>query len=192
VEAFQNAALTLGTLQQGQHIFALTRGQFSMIDAILHVLSQLGEAHISVWTWTVAEYEVQCLNRLRSDERILSGLLVIDHGARAKNEHIIRQWQSVYGETSVRFVLNHAKIATVYNDTYKVLLRGSCNLNKNMRFENLDLTEGGEDFDLIKRVESGLEILPANFCGADAFANTGLRTKAKGLTFFEAGASWTL
>jgi hypothetical protein len=170
VEAFQSAAETIGEVQPGMALFAITRGQFSMIDAVLACLESIGPARLSLWTWTVAEYEVECLERLRQDERVTSGLLVIDSGARGKNAGLLAQWKAVHGPESVRYVYNHAKIATLQNDRFKVLLRGSMNLNFNPRFEQLDITEGGDDFDLVHRIESELPILADDASGAEAHA----------------------
>ena len=57
-ESFANAAETIGPCKPGMSLFAITRGQWSMIDAVLHVLDQVGPAAVSLWTWTIAEYEV--------------------------------------------------------------------------------------------------------------------------------------
>jgi len=169
VESFQTAADCIGTLEPGASLFAITRGQFSMIDAVLACLDQTGPAAVSLWTWTVAEYEVECLERLRRDDRLTSGRLVIDHGARTKNAGLIRQWQGAFGGESVRYVVNHAKIATIENADWKLLLRGSMNLNFNPRFEQFDLTEGGADFDLVKQIEDDLPVLRDSASGAEAY-----------------------
>lgn len=160
IESFRNAGETLGELRHGMALFAITRGQWSMIDAVLHVLACVGEgAAISLWTWTVAEYEVETLTRLQNDRRIRDGLLVIDGGARAKNAGLIAEWKKVFGELSVRYVRNHSKIATVSGNGWRFLLRGSMNLNWNPRFEQFDLTEGGADFDLVREIEGELLVL---------------------------------
>lgn len=140
-----------------------------MIDAILACLDQAGPSKISIWTWTVAEYEVECLERLMSDKRVISGELIIDHGARNKNAGLITQWKRAFGSDSVRYVVNHAKIATIKSDKFKILLRGSMNLNFNPRFEQFDMTEGGEDYDLVKEIESELPILGDNCSGKDVY-----------------------
>lgn len=159
-ESFQTAAECLGPVGAGSSIFALTRGQWSMIDAVLHVLDCVGPSRVSLWTWTVAEYEVQVLTRLRLDRRITGGRLVIDHGARNKNAGIIAEWKETYGPESVRYVRNHAKIARIESaDGLRFLLRGSMNLNFNPRFEQFDLTEGGADFELATEVEDELPVL---------------------------------
>jgi hypothetical protein len=173
VESFGNAALTIGECRAGMALFAITRGQWSMIDAILHVLDQVGRAKLTLWTWTVADYEVQVLRRLRLDSRITDGVLIIDAGARVKNAEIIKDWKTTFGPTSVRYVLNHAKLATVESESgLKFLLRGSMNLNFNPRFEQFDITEGGADFDLIKQTESELSVLPDNCSGDLVYKNS--------------------
>jgi len=152
-------------------LFAVTRGQWSMIDAILHVLDQVGPAQLSLWTWTVAEYEVEVLTRLRKDARVTDGRLVIDAVARAKNAAIIREWKQSFGAESVRYVTNHAKIARVHSESgMRLLLRGSMNLNFNPRFENFDITEGGADYDLVERIEGELPILGDGCSGSDVWA----------------------
>lgn len=169
VESFKTAADCIGTIAESAALFAITRGQFSMIDAALACLDQTGPADVSLWTWTVAEYEIECLERLRNDGRIRNALMVIDSGARNKNAGLIRQWKSTFGPDSVRYVVNHAKIVTIKSDRFKLLLRGSMNLNFNPRFEQFDLTEGGEDFDLVKQIESELPILGDSATGAAAY-----------------------
>jgi hypothetical protein len=170
-ESFKTAAEAIGPITPGLSLFALTRGQWSMIDAILHVLDCVGPSAVSTWTWTVAEYEVEVLTRLRRDERITAGRLVIDYGARNKNAGIIREWKDTFGPESVRYCVNHAKIAMVESASgFRCLLRGSMNLNFNPRFEQFDLTEGGPDFDLVRSIEDELPVLPDSVTGEQAYA----------------------
>ena len=71
----------------------------------------------------------------------------------------------------MRYVVNHAKIATVADSAgRRFLLRGSMNLNFNPRFEQFDVTEGGEDFTLVKRIEDELPVLAGDASGAAVYA----------------------
>lgn len=170
VESFGCASLAIGTVAPGMSLFAITRGQWSMIDAVLHVLDQVGPSRISLWTWTVAEYEVEVLTRLRRDERVTGGRLVIDASARQKNAGIIAEWKSSFGDGSVRWVVNHSKIARVESASgLKLLLRGSMNLNFNPRFEQFDITEGGPDYDLVERIEDELPLLGDKAIGGEVW-----------------------
>lgn len=159
VESFKTAAECIGPIEKDMSVFAITRGQFSMIDAIMHVIDCVGVVRVSVWTWVIADYELQQFERLRDDGRVTDALLVCDRMSKKRDESIIKNWRSRFGADSVRYVMNHAKIATVESDKYRVLLRGSMNLNHNPRFEQLDVTEGGPDFDLVKRIELELPVL---------------------------------
>jgi hypothetical protein len=159
LESFTTARDTIGAIHKDMRLFSITRGQFSMIDAILAVLDQIGNANISIWTWTVADYEVQCIERLLIDKRLINATLIIDNGAQKKNGEIIKKWINNHGHNSVRWVKNHAKIARIWNDEYKILLRGSFNLNFNPRFENFDISEGCKGFDMVQDIEKDLPIL---------------------------------
>jgi len=170
-ESFGCAAQCIGTVEAGMALFAVTRGQWSMIDAVLHVLDQVGPSKLSLWTWTVAEYEVQVLKRLREDRRVTGGRLVIDAAARTKNAGIIAEWKGSFGDGSVRYVTNHSKIARIESASgLKFLLRGSMNLNFNPRFEQFDITEGGPDFDLVEEIEDELPLLGDNCTGKQVWA----------------------
>lgn len=194
VESFGNVADCIGEIKPSMAMFAITRGQWSMIDAILYCLEQVGPSKVSFWTWTIAEYEVQVLGRLRSDENIISGRMIIDYGARDKNAGLIREWKESFGPESVRYVVNHAKIATIESESgLKLLLRGSMNLNFNPRFEQFDLTEGGEDFELVKRIEDEFPVLPDDCTGPQAFAasKAGQAFDAESLKLFVSPKVWS-
>ncbi len=174
VESFGNAAQAIGPIEPGMALFAITRGQFSMLDAILHCLHETGPAAISVWTWTIADYEVEAMVGLMARQEITAGRLIIDASAERRNSAIIEQWRQRFGDETVRICKNHAKIARVWTEDFRLLLRGSMNLNFNPRFEQLDITEGGEDFDLVQKIENDLPVLPRKYSNFDAESATGV------------------
>jgi len=87
---------------------------------------------------------------------------------------MINGWRDRFGEGKVKICKCHAKIARVWTQDRWLLLRGSMNLNFNPRFENFDLTEGGEDFDLVERIERELPTLPRRYSNFDAEQATGV------------------
>ena len=96
---------------------------------------------------------------------------MIDAGARVRNAGIIAEWKSSFGEGSVRYITNHAKIARIESASgLKLLLRGSMNLNFNPRFEQFDITEGGADFDLVEEIEDELPVLGDRCTGQEVWA----------------------
>lgn len=170
VESFKTAGEAIGPIVAGASMFAITRGQWSMLDAVLWCLDQVGPARLSLWTWTIADYEIDVFNRMRDDGRVTDGRLVIDAAARGKNRPLLDAWMCRFGAGSVRYVVNHAKIATIETDAYRLLLRGSMNLNFNARFEQFDLSEGGPAFDLVRQIEDELPALDIGASGSEVYA----------------------
>lgn len=174
VESYHCAAKTIGEIETGMSLFAITRGQFSMLDCILHCLDRIGEASVSVWTWAIADYEVEAMCGLMARCEIDDGRLILDASANQRNPEIVDKWRDRFGDERVKVCRNHAKIARVWNEDFKLLLRGSMNLNYNPRFEQLDVSEGGPEFDLVGRIEDELPLLPRKYDNAQVESATGL------------------
>ena len=68
------------------------------------------------------------------------------------------------------------------------------NLNFNPRFEQLDLTEGGADYDLVVRLESELQVLPRLHSSEEASANSkvNLAFEQKTLEIFDKVKTWQI
>ena len=189
VESFKTAAECIGSVESNMAVFAVTRGQFSMIDAVQHCLAEMGPSAMSIWTWCIADYEIETFESLLASRPIPSATLVIDRAGeqqvaktrsfRASDDKASRQgqlltrWRNKFGPQSIKVVLNHAKIATLDNGRHKVVVRGSMNLNHNPRFEQLDVTEGAGPFDLIRSIEQSLPDLPAHYTQHDLQSATG-------------------
>lgn len=189
VESFSNAAETIGPLERGMALFAMTRGQWSMIDAILYVCDALGPgAQVSVWTWTIADYEVQAFQGLMWRKDLAGASLVVDMSADKRNRPLLNQWRAQFGDDAVRVCRSHAKIARVWAGEWRFLLRGSMNLNHNPRFEQFDLTEGGDDFDLVRQIEEEMPILRSDYTFADVAAATKLNRAFDEATLQQFGA----
>lgn len=192
IESFASAKECIGPLEPGMSLFAITRGQFSMIDVINDLIWKMGTADVSVWTWAIAEYEVEVFTALMDRQEIRSGRLVIDYSAEHRNAGLIQQWRDRFGDESVRIVRSHAKIARVWNDDYRFLARGSMNLNYNPRFEQFDLTEGGDDFEMVGQIEDELQVLRPMCARRDAEANSQLERawKAEQIEMFGPKKVW--
>ena len=175
VQSFRNATDTIGTIVPKYSMFGITRGQFSMIDIILSCLDQAGPSRVTLWTWCIAAYEIQCFERLMIDTRITSALLVIDSRARTRDRELLMKWQARHGDESIRWVINHAKLATIESATFKLLIRGSMNLNYNPRFEQFDIDEGHPGFQVCRDIENSLPMLKFETSQAEAAAASQLR-----------------
>jgi hypothetical protein len=173
-ECFGSAADAIGAVDPGMGLFLVTRGQFSMLDMVQHVLAQIGPSHLSVWTWAIADYEVEAMTALMASSAIVGARLIVDRSAEQRSARTIQDWRDRFGAGAVRVCKNHAKIARVWNEDRRVLLRGSMNLNFNPRFEQADITEGGADFDLVAQIEDELPVLQPLCSNAEATSASGL------------------
>jgi hypothetical protein len=132
------------------------------------------------------------MENFMQNKTILNGRLVIDRAAEVKNDAVIQKWRSVFGKNTVRVCKNHAKIATVSNDKFRILIRGSMNLNFNPRFEQFDITEGGPDFDLIERLENELPVLRPKCSNLEAMnaSQLGLAFETSTMKVFQGVKPW--
>ena len=199
VESFTSAAEAIGPVEKGMSVFMLTRGQWSMVDGIQHLVAEVvarshQAANISLWSWTVASYEIEVMAALMANQSIAGGTLVIDRSAEVRAAQTIQDWRDRFGPASVKTCKCHAKIGRIWNEDYHLLLRGSCNLNWNPRFENLDLTEGGPDFDLVERVEAELPVLRPLCSNAEAesASKLSLAFEASELAMFSGVREWSI
>ena len=192
-ESFGNAAAAIGTITPGLGLFLVTRGQFSMLDMVQHVLREIGPAECSVWTWAIADYEVEAMAALMGHAAITGARLVVDRSAEQRSAATIQAWRDRFGVEAVRVCKNHAKIARVWNADFRVLLRGSMNLNFNPRFEQADITEGGEDFTLVELIEAELPVLPplCSNAAADTASGLSLGFERSTLPMFQGLKAWT-
>jgi len=158
IESFGSAADCLGTVAHGCSVFAVSRGQFSLVDLIYAALDQVGPADVSIWTWRSGAYNFEHIGPLM--DRISGGLIIVD-AAEAKREgcDFLRQFQKKFGKESIRATRNHAKIATVTTEDIRLLIRGSANLHAKPRFEQFDITEGCPAYYATKSAEIVLPVL---------------------------------
>lgn len=191
-ECLSSAADALGQIEPGMSLFGVSRGQFAMIDMIAHCLSQIGAAEVSLWTWTIADYEKDMVGGLLQRGDITGATLLLDYSAGRRLPAMVDEWRDHFGESSVKIVRNHAKIARVWNARFRLLLRGSMNLNFNPRFEQFDVTEGGPDFDLVERIEAEIPVLPRQYDHQQVFEASGLGKAfdASTLGIFDGGKTW--
>lgn len=195
------AADCIGKISPGMSRFMLTFGGFSEIDAIEHVVRQIGPCFVTIWTWVVAQHELTVLRGLLDVGLITGARLVVDIAAERGSVRgragdcgdMCATWRGTFGADSVRVCKNHAKMVRFDGAGHRVLLRGSMNCNQNPRCEQLDITEGGQDFDLVSRIESELPVLRpmCSTSEAVAAAKLGNAFELSELAMFKGMKPWT-
>lgn len=152
-ECLVAADAAVAELDRGTHLFGMTRGQFSMIDLAAAVLKRTGPADVAVWTWCIAEYEVEAFGAFFHNGAVRSLSVVMDWTGAQRDMPIVAELQAKFGVDCIRVTKTHAKIVTIStDDDWRVVIRGSMNLNSNPRFEQFDVSDDPAIFGVVEGV----------------------------------------
>lgn len=129
----------IGPLSPGVRVTGLTAGQFSAIDAMEHMVDELGPADVRVSTWTTGLYDVHRAKQIQLAGRINSVRMLLDRGTFEKSPQYAGPLIEVLGIEAFRCLSVHAKIVIVSGARGSAVMRSSMNLNKNLRTEQFDI-----------------------------------------------------
>ena len=151
------AVEALSDFGRGAHVFGVNKGQFSAIDLCSAVLELTGPADVSVWTWCIADYEVQAVTAFLGDGRIQNFRLVMDWAGAQRDMPLVGEMQARFGLDCLRVTKTHAKLVTVATpDGWRIVVRGSMNLNANKRFEQFDVCDDPAIYSVVRDLEDEL------------------------------------
>ena len=135
----ETAMEVIGPLAPGDRVTGLTAGQFSAIDAMEHMVDELGPADVRISTWTTGLYDVQRAKDIRIEGRINSVRMLLDRGTFEKSPKFAGPLIEVLGIDAFRCLSVHAKVIIVTGARGSAVMRSSMNLNKNLRTEQFDI-----------------------------------------------------
>ncbi|KZK84888.1 hypothetical protein PsAD13_01421 [Pseudovibrio sp. Ad13] len=134
-----SAAALIGPLEPGLQITGLTAGQFSAIDAMEHMVSELGPADVRISTWTTGIYDVERTRQIQMEGRIKNIRVLLDRGTFEKSPKFAGPLIEKLGVDAFRCLSVHAKVVIVSGKCGQAVMRSSMNLNKNLRTEQFDI-----------------------------------------------------
>lgn len=135
------AAEALGPVAPGMEVFCLTFGQFSLIDAIEHLVREVGPCDVVVSTWTAAAADAERAEALLRDGNIRRFRLVVDRSFVARQRHYCERVTELFGPDAIRTTRTHAKFALITTSDYALVVRTSMNLNHNPRLEDIEVSD---------------------------------------------------
>lgn len=148
----ESAARTIGDITKGCDILGMTKGQFSKIDIIKHVINEIGACHLVIGTWTAAAADIRSAEILFRDDKILSCRAVVDRSFPTRQPKYYKSFIDVFGEDSVALMNFHAKFAIFKNDNFNIVLRTSMNLNLNKRIEMYEISDSKVMHDMFEDI----------------------------------------
>jgi hypothetical protein len=157
VSRLETAAETIGPLPPGMRVTGLTAGQFSAIDALEHMVDELGPAAVRVSTWTTGIYDVQRTRAIRVDGRITDIRFLLDRGTFEKSPQFAGPLIEILGVDAFRCLSVHAKVIIVDGGPgRRAVFRSSMNLNKKLRTEQFDIDVDDEVAEFYRQWFDGL------------------------------------
>jgi len=148
--AEKTCAEAIGELPIGVHVFGLTKGQFSIIDIIRHVVSQVGPCDLVMSTWTAAHSELRTVFDMLQSGDVKKMRMLVDFSFQRRAPALLHQVRELFGQESVRVSKSHAKFYLIKTESRKFVIRTSMNLNFNPRLEDFTIEE---DYDLYEFLE---------------------------------------
>lgn len=123
----------IGKIEKGQDVYCLTFGQFSVIDALVHILNEVGPADVTIATWTAADAHLERARDLLAAASIKSLRLIVDRSFKNRQPGFYYQMRKEFGKECIREFRTHAKFLLIRSKTHDVVVRTSMNLNENPR-----------------------------------------------------------
>ena len=156
----------VGPITRGCEIYGLSKGQFSLVDLVLHCLRASGPADVVISTWTAAGADIEFAYKLLSEGSIRSLRFLVDFSFPARARSYCAALRERFGDEAIRITKNHCKFVLIRNEAWNLVLRTSMNLNENRRLENYEISD---DRDLADYLASVVDSLFAAETGAAAF-----------------------
>lgn len=139
--AVGNAEQAIGPITSGCEIFALTDGQFSIIDIVEHCLNTIGPASMDIATWTAADGDLRRAHAFLLSSTVSAVRFVVDPSFRSRKPEFCETLTSLFGSECIRTVPLHGKFVVLRNANFSLAIRTSMNLNVNNRIESVEISD---------------------------------------------------
>lgn len=135
------AADAIGAIERGCEIFAITNGQFSIVDILQHVLDTTGPAQLDIATWTAADGDLRRAHAFLLSRSVTRCRFIVDPSFRSRQPAFCATLISLFGDDAIRTIPLHGKFAVIRNDQWSLAIRTSMNLNTNRRIETVEISD---------------------------------------------------
>ena len=146
----QSAVNAVKGLDHEHEIFGFTKGQFSLLDLIKAILTHTGPADVSLSTWTASRTEAIELTAMKAAGTLRTMRWLVDLTFVRRDPEAAHAIRQAFGVEAIRVANVHSKFCLFKNDAWRLVLRGSFNLNMNPRTEDFTIAHDPELFAFIE------------------------------------------
>ena len=155
----EHAGQSIGPITKGIDIFGITKGQFSLINIMEHVIQYTGPVDITIATWTTSDAETKKLYDFLESGAIRTLRLLVDRSFSTRRPETCQRLIEAFGPDCIRATRTHAKFVTLRNSEWNMVIRTSANLNENKRIEVFDISD---DADMATYCDNMIDMLFAD------------------------------
>jgi hypothetical protein len=133
IQSSGNIADDFGPLLPEHFYHYINFGQWSLHDLLEYILQFTGPAHVKVTSYGISETAVRSFVNMIDNNSVLSLDMVFDISTKRNKFALLMFATNV--ATRVFVTANHAKLISVQNEKYTVVVNASANLTVNRRNE---------------------------------------------------------
>lgn len=126
---------------QGERRFFLSKGQYSLVDVAIALVQQIGPCDFECAVWTGTKANIDRIDSVAADDLIESARWILCDSQRSMNEERLNHIVHLFGVESVRVTPLHAKLVTLHNDDWSIVVQTSANMTLNRSVEQYDVTD---------------------------------------------------
>ncbi len=138
-------------------LFALTRGQYSLVQLIEAVIELIGPVDaMFISTWTAAHVDVGKILEFVKSGLVKDARWLVDFSFSRRSPALVHEIRNTFGPNAIRVSKNHSKYVTLRNADHKVVIRCSMNINANMRNEHFSLEHSEELYNFLEEINNAI------------------------------------
>jgi hypothetical protein len=123
---------TIGDLSKGENLHFYSWANFNLVRLIIYLLRQTGPANLLMTSYSFSQKSIEALLTRQQSGLLTSVRLLIDNRVRVMSPKPFQMLQSSF---DYRCTSVHAKVALIYNDSWKISIVTSQNATDNPKLE---------------------------------------------------------
>ncbi len=122
----------IGKLEPGRCIHFYSWANFNLVKLMLYLLKQTGPAHVMMTSYSFSQKSIEALYARKQSGLIQSIRVLVDNRVKVMSP---KPFQMLAGSFDYRCTSVHAKVALIWNDTWKISVITSQNATDNPKLE---------------------------------------------------------
>lgn len=123
---------SIGKLEPGRCIHFYSWANFNLVKLMLYLLKQTGPAHVMMTSYSFSQKSIEALYARKQSGLIQSIRVLVDNRVKVMSP---KPFQMLAGSFDYRCTSVHAKVALIWNDTWKISVITSQNATDNPKLE---------------------------------------------------------